>query len=77
MRLSDYVFARLYSLGVDHVFHVTGRGSLFLTDALAKHKEIKGISMHHEQSCAFAAIGYAEQSHGIGVMSSTVVLQPI
>ena len=72
MRLSDYIFERLYSLGVDCVFHVSGRGSLFLTDALAKHKEIKAISMHHEQACAFAAIGYAEKKGGIGVaMSST------
>ena len=39
---------------------VTGRGALFLTDAIAKHKELKSISFHHEQSAAYAAVAYAD-----------------
>ncbi len=66
MRLSDYVMHRLAEANVKRVFQVTGRGALFLSDALAKSKDLEAISMHHEQSCAFASIGSAEQSGGLG-----------
>jgi len=66
MRVADYIMERLSKAGVQHVFQVTGRGSLFLSDALAKHPGLKSVSLHHEQSCAFAAVSYAEQKSGIG-----------
>jgi acetolactate synthase-1/2/3 large subunit len=58
--------SRLSNAGVDHVFQVTGRGALFLSDALAKSAELKAVSLHHEQSCAFAAVAYAEKRRGLG-----------
>jgi acetolactate synthase-1/2/3 large subunit len=66
MRVADYIIQRLAQAGVDHIFHVTGRGALFLGDALAKSNEIQAISLHHEQSCAFAAVAYAEKRKGLG-----------
>lgn len=66
MRVSDYIMYRLAHAGVRHVFQVTGRGALFLSDALAKSNDLTGVSLHHEQSCAFAAIGYAEKTRGLG-----------
>ena len=66
IRVADYIMNRLYEAGVKHVFQVTGRGALFLNDALAKHKDLNAISLHHEQSCAFAASSYAEKTHGLG-----------
>lgn len=66
MRVSDYIMNRLANVGVRHVFQVTGRGTLFLSDALAKHQSLSSVSLHHEQSCAFAAISYAEKSRGLG-----------
>jgi acetolactate synthase-1/2/3 large subunit len=66
MRVADYVIQRLCDAGVSHVFQVTGRGSLFLNDAVAKRKDIQAISMHHEQSCAYAAVGFAERTGGLG-----------
>lgn len=56
----------LVHAGVRHVFQVTGRGSLFLSDALAKNSDLTAVSLHHEQACAFAALGYAEKSRGLG-----------
>lgn len=67
MRVADYIIDRLATEGVKNIFQVTGRGSLFLNDAVAKSDEIKGISMHHEQACAFAAIAASEQEKNIGV----------
>jgi len=66
MRVSDYIMNCLSESGVRHVFQVTGRGALFLSDALAKHAELSAVSLHHEQSCAYAAISNAEQTGGLG-----------
>ena len=60
IRVADYIAESLYSEGIKHVFMVTGRGALFLTDGIAKHKELKSISVHHEQSAAYAAVAYAD-----------------
>ena len=67
MRVADYIMQRLVETGVGHVFQVTGRGALFLSDALAKNSGLQAVSLHHEQSCAFAAVAYAEKRRGLGV----------
>lgn len=66
VRVADYIMQRLVDAGVSHVFQVTGRGALFLSDALAKNITLKAVSLHHEQSCAFAAGAYAEKRRGLG-----------
>lgn len=63
MRLADYVMQTLVERGVDRAFLVTGRGALFLTDALAKSGRIEAVCTHHEQAAAYAAAAYA-QLHG-------------
>jgi acetolactate synthase-1/2/3 large subunit len=66
MRVADYIINSIYNLGTDTIFSVSGRGALFLTDAIAKHGKIKNLAVHHEQSAAFAAVGYAQYSGKIG-----------
>jgi acetolactate synthase I/II/III large subunit len=66
VRVADYIMQRLHDVGIEKIFQVTGRGALFLSDALAKHQGLTSVSLHHEQSCSFAAIGYAEAKDGIG-----------
>ena len=66
MRVADYIINSIYNLGTDTIFSVSGRGALFLTDAIAKHGRIKNVAVHHEQSAAFAAVGYAQYSGKIG-----------
>ncbi len=66
MRLSDYIISRIYALGTDTLFSVSGRGILFLTDAVAKHKEIKNIATHHEQAAGYSAVAYAQKSGKLG-----------
>lgn len=71
MRLSDYVMERLENLGVKSAFLVTGRGSLYLSDALARNKTINSISTHHEQSAGYAAIAAAKfEPIGVCVLST-------
>jgi acetolactate synthase-1/2/3 large subunit len=66
IRLADYIIDKLYSNGVKHLFMVTGRGALFLTDAVAAHKDIEAVCVHHEQSAAFAAVSYGQYNETLG-----------
>lgn len=65
IRVADYVIDFLSKIRIDRLFTVTGRGILYLTDALAK-SEIESISMHHEQAAAYAAYGYAQAKKDFG-----------
>ena len=56
MRLADFVIHYLKNKNVKNFFSVTGRGTLFLNDALAREKDIKKFFFHHEQSASFAAL---------------------
>lgn len=66
MNVSDYIIQYLEGLGVEHVFTVSGGGSIFLCDALAKAKKMKYVCCHHEQACGYAAEAYA-RIKGLGV----------
>ncbi len=51
-RVVDYLMKKLEEFGVSHIFMVTGRGALFLTDTVAARKNMKAVCMHNEQSAA-------------------------
>ena len=59
MRVAEYVAARLHALGVDAGFSVVGGGAMFLNEAFGEHPGISMHYLHHEQSAAMAAEGYA------------------
>jgi acetolactate synthase I/II/III large subunit len=59
-RVADYIIDKIYEAGAKHIFMVTGRGALFLTDAVAANKELNSVCVHHEQAAAFAAVAYAQ-----------------
>lgn len=65
-RVADYIIDRLVREHVGTVFLVTGRGILYLTDAVVKNPNIKGISMYHEQGASYAAMAYASARDGLG-----------
>jgi len=66
IRVADYIIDKINMMGINHIFMVTGRGALFLSDAVAAHKKIKSLSMHHEQSASYAAVAYAQYTGRIG-----------
>lgn len=66
MRIADYLAEKLYSVGVEDVFLVTGGGMMFLTDGLACHKQINAVPCLHEQGAAMAAISYAQYRNNYG-----------
>lgn len=70
MRVADAICQFLKEHGVEHVFMVSGGGSIFLNDALAV-SGIKYICCHHEQAAAMAAEGYARATGETGVVFVT------
>jgi acetolactate synthase-1/2/3 large subunit len=66
VRVADYVIQRVVDEGVKHIFLITGRGILYLSDAVAKNEEITPISVHHEQAAAYAAVAYSQYNDKLG-----------
>lgn len=64
--VSDYIIQHLEELGVEHIFTVSGGGSIFLCDALQRAKRMKYVSCHHEQAAGYAAESYS-RIRGLGV----------
>lgn len=67
MKVSDYIFDYIASLGVKHVFYLPGGGAMHLNDSLGHHKDLTPVCMLHEQPCSIAAEAYARISEGFGV----------
>lgn len=65
-RVADYIIERLAQEGVDKIFLITGRGVLYLSDAVARCPDIEGISLYHEQGASYAAMAYAAAKDGMG-----------
>lgn len=67
IRVADCIINKLVENGISHAFMITGRGILFITDAVAKNEDIEAVSVHHEQSAAFAAYAYAQEKGTCGL----------
>ena len=61
------IFERLNKCGVNKAYIVTGRGALFLTDGLAKTKNIEAVCCHHEQSAGYAAVAESQVTENIAL----------
>lgn len=66
VRVADYIIEKISGEGARHIFMVTGRGVLYLSDAVAKSDNTTGVSMHHEQACAYAAMAYSQCNEKLG-----------
>lgn len=66
MRVADYIMEKIKAQGVNHIFMVTGRGVLYLSDAAAKLENLNCVSVHHEQAAAYAAMAYAQKNEKLG-----------
>ena len=64
-RVADYIIRKVNEAGAKHIFLITGRGILYLTDAVAKNKEITPVSTFHEQGASYAAMAYASLHEGV------------
>ncbi|SDG78351.1 acetolactate synthase-1/2/3 large subunit [Selenomonas sp. WCT3] len=65
-RVSDYIIRKINEAGINHVFFIAGRGILYLTDALAKNKNVIPIATYHEQGASYAAMAYSSSNNNLG-----------
>jgi acetolactate synthase-1/2/3 large subunit len=66
MKVSDIVIEFLESKKISHVFTVSGGGCIHLIDSLGNAKNLDYVCVHHEQSAAMAAEGYARLKQDVG-----------
>ena len=71
MKASDYIARFLEAQGVTTVFEMSGGMITHLLDSLHQLTKIDIVSMHHEQSAAFAADAYARVTGVPGVALAT------
>ena len=82
MRVADYIIKRLAE-EINHLFLVTGRGILYLSDAAAKNPDMNCICVHHEQAGGYAAMAYAQDNGKLGAClvssgcAATNVITPV
>ncbi|MCR4568373.1 MAG: thiamine pyrophosphate-binding protein [Pseudobutyrivibrio sp.] len=58
-RVADYIIRKINEIGVNKIFLITGRGILYLTDAVARNENVKHVCTYHEQGASYAAMAYA------------------
>lgn len=58
MKASDFIALFLEKKGIKHVFELSGGMITHLLDSLNQKTQINIVTMHHEQSAAFAADAY-------------------
>lgn len=68
---SDYLIARVVSLGCNQVFTLTGGGVMYLVDSIYQQKLINPTFVHNEQFAGAAADGYARTNSSIGFAIGT------
>lgn len=66
IRVADYIMSRIMDEGVRHLFYVPGGQCVYLMDALRRAENLEGISVHHEQAAAMAALAYAQYNNNFG-----------
>jgi acetolactate synthase-1/2/3 large subunit len=71
MKLSDYVIDFIARQGVSHIFEFIGGAITHLLDSTVDRDDIQCVSVHHEQSGAFAAEAYARINGRLGVAMAT------
>src|SRR5438874_4713507 len=70
--VADMLVERLIDWGVDTIFGFPGDGINGIFEALRTNQEkIKFIQVRHEESAAFAAVGYAKYTGRLGVCLAT------
>lgn len=71
MKLSDYVIECIAREGVAHVFEFIGGAITHLIDSIHHRSDMDCVSVHHEQTGAFAAEAYARINGRLGVAMAT------
>ncbi len=71
MKASDYIAEFLHQQGVTHVFELVGGMIVHILDSIHVAGKIEIVSVHHEQTAAFAADAYGRLTGVPGVAMAT------
>ena len=71
MKVSDFIAEYLESKGIKSIFELSGGMITHLLDSINQKTKINIISMHHEQSAAFAADAYGRVTGLPGIAMAT------
>ncbi|HEY6871438.1 MAG TPA: thiamine pyrophosphate-binding protein [Geobacteraceae bacterium] len=71
MKLSDYVIDFIVKQGVSDIFEFIGGAITHLIDSTVDRDDVRCVSVHHEQTGAFAAEAYARINGRLGVAMAT------
>lgn len=71
MKVTDYIIEYLKKVGVTHLFGYPGGVICHLIDSASSAGGVELHVTYNEQGAAFAACGYAQASHKLGVAFST------
>ena len=71
IKATDYIAERLYAKGVRQVFELSGGMITHLLDSLNVYGKIQVVSVHHEQTAAFAADACGRMTGVPGVAMAT------
>jgi len=71
MKLSDYVIDFIVKEGVSDIFEFIGGAITHLIDSTVGRDDVQCVSVHHEQTGAFAAEAYARVNGRLGVAMAT------
>lgn len=71
VRVADYIANFIYDQKVNHVFMLSGGGSIYLDDGVACHKKLKHICVRNEASAPMMAEAYAKITGNLGAVYVT------
>lgn len=70
MRVADYIIHFLKKKNINHVFMLSGGGTMYLVDALGRN-DVEYVCCHHEQAAGISAQAYAMYKNSLGVCMVT------
>ena len=71
MKISDYIVDFLYKKNIDTIFGYQGGMVTHIANSIHEHENMRFVQVYHEQTAAFAAVGYARYTNNIGVAIAT------
>lgn len=71
VKVSDYIVEFLAKKGVKVIFGYQGGMVTHIIHSIHEHKDMTFVQTYHEQSAAFAAVGYGRYSNNLGVAIAT------
>jgi len=71
MRVSEYIANFFEKNNINKIFTITGGFAMFLNDSFGKNKSFDIYYQHHEQACAYSAIGYSKVTNNPSIVCTT------